>query len=136
MPHTVPALFGSLSDKKKGYKKMINNFEEVKTALSQVQKRQRVRLLSPEKIADILDQVESRLKEDNALTAKILVHYDGAEHFPNAYNGTPMSTHFIAVFDGAAWDVKSVSREKCPNRKTLNTTATIPDGSTKRFLIF
>lgn len=115
---------------------MINNFEEVKTALSQVQKRQRVRLLSPEKIADILDQVESRLKEDNALTAKILVHYDGAEHFPNAYGGIPASTHFFAVFDGKRWTVTNVTREKCPNRKTWNTTAILPDGSEKRFLIF
>lgn len=115
---------------------MINNSEEIKNALQQVQKRQRARLLSPEKIADILDQVESRLKEDNALTAKILVHYDGAEHFPNAYNGTPTSTHFLAVFGGKGWTVTNVTREKCPNRKTWNTTAILPDGSEKKFLIF
>lgn len=115
---------------------MINNFEEVKTALSQVQKRQRVRLLSPGKISDILNLAELCLKADGALVPGVTINYDGAEHFPNAYNGTPMSTHFIAVFDGAAWDVKSVSREKCPNRKTWNTSAIMPDGSTKRFLIF
>lgn len=115
---------------------MIANFKEVKNTLPQVQKRQRARLLSPEKIADILDQVESRLKEGGALSTGILIHYDGAEHFPNAYGGIPVSTHFLAVFDGRAWDVTSISREKCPNRKTWNTYAVMPDGSTKRFLIF
>lgn len=115
---------------------MINNFEDVKTALAQAQKRQRVRLLSPEKMGNILDRMELYLKEDGALGPGILVHYDGAEHFPNAYGGIPVSTHFLAVFDGSAWDITSVTREKCPNRKTWNTTAIFPDGSDRKFLVF
>lgn len=115
---------------------MINNFEEVKTALAQVQKRQRVRLLSPEKIENILGRTELYLKETGELAPGLSFHYDGAEHFPNSYNGTPKTTHFIAVFDGRAWDVTSVTREKCPNRKTWNATAIFPDGSTRKFLVF
>lgn len=115
---------------------MINNFEEVKTALAQVQKRQRVRLLSPEKMGNILDRTELYLKETGELVPGLSFHYDGAEHFPNAYNGTPTSTHFWAVFDGSSWDITSVTREKCPNRKTWNTAATFPDGSTRKFLVF
>ena len=115
---------------------MINNFEEVKTALAQVQKRQRVRLLSPEKIENVLDRMELYLKEGGALETSILVHYDGAEHFPNSYNGAPTSTHFWAVFDGSAWEIVNITREKCPNRKTWNATATLPDGLTRKFLVF
>lgn len=115
---------------------MISNFEEVKNTLSQVQKRQRVRLLSPEKIANILDQIERRLKEGGALVKYVSIHYDGAEHFPNAYNGTPTTTHFLAVFNGIAWEIVNITREKCPNRKTWNATATLPDGLTRKFLVF
>lgn len=115
---------------------MINNFEKVKSVLTQVQKRQRARLLSPEKIANILEQAERRLKEGGALVKYVSIRYDGAEHFPNAYNGSPTSTHFLAVFDGIAWEIVNITREKCPNRKTWNTTAILPDGSEKRFLIF
>lgn len=115
---------------------MIKNFEKVNPVLTQVQKRQRVRLLSPEKIANILDQIERRLKEDGALVQHVSIHYDGAEHFPNAYNGAPTSTHFLAVFDGSAWEIVNITREKCPNRKTWNATATLPDGLTRKFLVF
>ena len=46
---------------------MINNFEKVKSVLTQVQKRQRVRLLSPEKIENILSRMELYLKETGEL---------------------------------------------------------------------
>lgn len=115
---------------------MVNNLEKIAPVLSQAQKRQRVRLLSLVKIVGILAESERQLKQDGVLLPGVTVHYDGAEHFPNTYNGTPTSTHFWAVFDGSAWDITSVTREKCPNRKTWNTTAISPDGSARKFLVF
>lgn len=116
---------------------MVNNLEKIAPILNQVQKRQRARLLSLVKIVGILEQSERLLKEADALFPGVAIHYDGAEHFPRAYNGTPTSTHFRAVFDGSAWDIVNITREKCPNRKTWNTTAILPDGSgAKTFLVF
>ncbi len=57
----------------------------------------------------------------------VFVHYDGAEHFPNAYKHTPESTHFTAVFNGKCWAITELYRDACPNRTGFNAVVMLTD---------
>lgn len=89
------------------------------------------------KITHILESIESTLSFNNALQKNIVVYYGNGQHFPGAYNYMPMSTHFKARFNGDTWEIESITREKCPNRKTWNITVYTQDNLViGRYLIY
>lgn len=91
-------------------------WKAITDALGTVQKGCRVRTLDPNEIVSILSHVERELRVPMAKLAGTQITYTGARHFPNAYNGRPESTHFLAEHDGRAWHVIRIFRDTCPDR--------------------
>lgn len=108
-------------------------WKAVTDALGTVQKGCRVRSLEPNEIKRILERVGHELHVPWAKLAGTQITYTGAQHFPNAYNGRPESTHFIAEHDGRAWHVIRISRDTCPDR--LNNVETRLSDITKEALV-
>lgn len=69
------------------------------------------------------DQIISTLEHINVPKSRLhgtKVHWNGAEHFPNAYKyqSKAMSTHWSAENINGKWYVTDIWRGICPNRVT------------------
>ena len=94
----------------------INDSEKLNAAIKEVERRSHVRTITAEKIRDVLDQVDDRLKLVSTKIDAIgtMVFCDpNAQHFPSAYHGIPESTHFVAELTRTGWKVVSIDRGIC-----------------------
>jgi len=90
--------------------------DKINEALRNIQGRSTARILSAEKILDILKRVESRLDIPKKDLDGVQVVFTFAETFPNAYRYTPESTHFNAVYGNRHWIITNICRSVCPDR--------------------
>lgn len=104
-----------------------NKISDLTEALNTVQHRCTARTLSAENIVEILNGILAKYPIAKAKMNGVSVHYDGAEHFPNAYRHIPESTHFTAVFNGKCWVITEICRDTCPNRTGFNAVVTLTD---------
>ena len=88
----------------------------IEALIQEAEGKATARCLSYEKIASVLEGVESNLGISKKAMAGTTVFFDGAEKFPSAYKYQPESTHFAAVHNGRVWELTSVTRGYCPNR--------------------
>lgn len=61
-----------------------------------------------------------------------------SRHFPNAYRGIPMSTHFTLVYEKRSWRFVCAERSRCGESKRYDVTLTdaMRDELLKRFESF
>ena len=104
-----------------------NKIADLTETLNTVQHRCTARTLSAENIVEILNGILAKYPIAKAKMNGVFIHYDGAEHFPNAYKHTPESTHFTAVFNGKCWTITEIFRDTCPNRTGFNTVVTLTE---------
>ena len=96
---------------------LITNENKLNAAIAEAEGRATVRTIKADDIAWILNKIKVPKSKLDGTT----VHYDGAEHFPNAYKYRPESTHFTAENIKGKWYVTDIYRATCPNRTTWNT---------------
>ena len=100
-------------------KKIVMNgyrYEKLQNTLDVVQKGCTARLLSCEKIDNILAKAASKMNISTRCMKGTKLIYNGAEHFPASYGYRPESTHFEAEHNGRHWVITSIERKTCPNR--------------------
>lgn len=94
----------------------LKNREKIESVLDQVQHRAKTRTISYEDIYETIERIEQRLelrllKEDwRGLKFNVDL---GAQRFPEAYRGKPMSTQFQVERGSKAWFVTNISRAGC-----------------------
>lgn len=94
-----------------------SNREKIESLLFSAQKRCTQRILTFNRIAEILDSVDQELSIPKTKMKGVSVVFTGAEKLPTAYRFTPESTHFDAIHDGSHWYITDLHRGVCPNRK-------------------
>lgn len=92
----------------------ITNVDKLAEAIKVAEGRAKERTVTAEDIICILNKIEVPKSRLNGT----VVHYDGGEHFANAYKYAPMSTHWTAENIHGKWYVTDIRRNYCPNRKT------------------
>lgn len=92
----------------------ITNEMKLAEAIKQAEGRATARTIT---VDDIKRQLE-KIPVPKAKLDGTKVHYNGAEHFPNAYKYRPESTHFIAENIKGKWYITDIYRDTCPNRET------------------
>lgn len=90
------------------------NSERINVEVARAQKGCRERLIDYRVIKYMLKAVEVTLDIPKCRMKGVEVDCDPhAQHFANAYHGTPESTQFYAVHTGCAWKLMSVDRGPC-----------------------
>ena len=110
---------------------VITNVEAIAEAIKTAEGKATARTLDVKKIQKILDGVSNGSTKTAINGTK--VHYDGAQHFPNAYKYRPESTHFTAENVRGKWYVTDIYRDTCPNR-VKNTQVTYSEDAIKAIL--
>lgn len=110
---------------------VITNVEAIAEAIKTAEGKATARTLDVKKIQKILDGVSKGITKTALNGTK--VHYDGAQHFPNAYKYRPESTHFRAENVRGKWYVTDIYRDTCPNR-AKNTQVTYSEDAIKAIL--
>ena len=108
----------------------ITNETKLAEAIKNAEGRATVRTITVHDIKHTLDKIpvpKSKLSGTK-------VHYDGAEHFPNAYKYKPESTHWYAENINGKWYVTNICRNTCPNRTTWRTSIQYSEDA-KKWLI-
>ena len=85
--------------------------------ISQHQGRARERLLTAERLLDILDSVDEHLSIPAMHMRNVRISVDpNAQTFPASYRYIPESTHFDAVYTQAGWAITAIyrGRTSCP----------------------
>lgn len=90
----------------------IQNTDKLSKAIADAQGKATARTITAGGICHILDKIKVPKNRLNGT----MVHYDGGEHFPNAYKYRPESTHWIAENINGKWYVVDIYRDTCPNR--------------------
>ena len=93
-----------------------NHSEKLAEALDKIQSRCTARILSCEKIEEILADAIKKIDIPKTTMKGTVLIYTGAEHFPKSYKYRPESTHFTAEHNGLFWVITDISRNFCPNR--------------------
>lgn len=98
----------------------IEHAEKLEKAIKEAEGRATSRTVTVESIVDILNGITKKYDIPKSKLHGTKVHYDGGEHFPNAYFkcGSPMSTHWTAENSHGKWYVTDIKRDYCPCRKT------------------
>lgn len=105
----------------------ISNTEAIQAMLDDVQAKARVRTITPTIIADTCERVADELRIPKSAMKGVTFTADyHARTFPNAYKGSPESTHFTAEFNGKEWIVTSIFRNWV-RRPTLAITVNLTD---------
>lgn len=92
----------------------IDNTEKLTVAIKEAEGKATARTITPKMIQHVLYEVG-----DGITKAKLhgtTVHYDGGEHFANAYKYRPESTHWKAENIKGKWYITDIYRDTCPNR--------------------
>ena len=108
----------------------ITNEAKLNAVLDEVQGRSTARTVSA---GDIIYRL-GKIRVPKSRLHGTTVHYDGAEHFPNAYKYVPESTHWIAENVNGRWYVTDIYRGICPNRKSWDTVITYSE-SAKQWIL-
>ena len=90
----------------------ITNETKVNEAIKKAEGRATARTVTAR---DIVNQL-NKIRVPKSKLSGTVVHYDGAEHFPNAYKYRPESTHWVAENKNGKWYLTDVYRHTCPNR--------------------
>ena len=93
----------------------IKNEEKLAAAIAEAEGRATARTVTVKEIRNILERVSEGIPKAALHGTK--VHYDGGEHFPNAYKYRPESTHWTAENVRGNWYITSIYRSTCPNRR-------------------
>lgn len=97
----------------------IDNTEKLTAAIKEAEGKATARTIEATQIQYTLHEIEAGIAKKKM--SGTLVHYTGAEHFPNAYKYRPESTHWIAENINGKWYVVAIYRDTCPNRSSYNT---------------
>ena len=92
----------------------IDNTEKLTIAIKEAEGKATARTIKASDIQYILHDISEGIPKAKLHGTK--VHYDGAQHFPNAYKYRAESTHWSAENIKGKWYVTSISRGTCPNR--------------------
>lgn len=88
------------------------NINRIAEILNEVQKRSRVRCVTPQEIIDTCNNVFRELNiTKKALEGCMFTADLNAQDFPSAYKYTPESTLFTAVYKRGSWYLSSVRRD-------------------------
>lgn len=80
-------------------------------SINEHQGRARTRLLTAERLLDVLDEVDEHLDIPRAHMRDVQVCADpNAQRFPSSYRYIPESTHFNAVYTASGWAITSIYR--------------------------
>lgn len=99
---------------------------KIEELLAFAQNRCTQRLLTFDRMAEILSSVEKELSISKAKMKGISITYTGAERFPASYRYSPECTSFDAKHDGKLWHITDIHRMVCPNRNE-NLSLTLTD---------
>lgn len=92
----------------------ITNEAKVSEAIKKAEGRATARTIT---VNDIVCQL-NKIRVPKSKLNGTVVHYNGAEHFPNAYKYRPECTHWIAENRNGRWYLTHIYRDTCPNRST------------------
>jgi len=109
---------------------LITNEEKLTNAITEAEGKATARTVTAKDIVRVL----SRITVPKVHLDGTTVHYDGAEHFPNAYKYRPESTHWEAKNVKGKWYVTDVYRATCPNRSKSNVKIVYSDDAKKYIL--
>ena len=109
---------------------LITNENKLEEALSVAQGKATARTIGVADVRRIINRINVPKNKLDGTT----LHYDGAEHFPNAYKYRPESTHFVATNIKGKWYITDIYRATCPNRIGWNTNIQYSDEA-KQWLI-
>lgn len=93
----------------------VNDVEKISVAIKEAEGKATARTVSAKNIMRVIDKVSDGIPKAKLHGTKI--HYDGAEHFPNAYKYRPESTHWEAENVKGKWYITDIYRATCPNRE-------------------
>lgn len=110
----------------------ITNEEKLTAAIKEAEGRATARTVTANDIIRVLNNVGKGIPKTKL--SGTIVHYDGAEHFPNAYKYRPESTHWTAENIKGKWYVTNIARCTCPNRERWNTSITYSEEAKQAIL--
>ena len=96
-----------------------NNNKRIEEALSVVQKRASAMKIDLYEVYSAINRVEDKLGISKKNMVGVIVDVDYfAQHFPNAYRGTPQSTQFTMERTNSGWVITNIERKRCktPNK--------------------
>lgn len=110
----------------------ITNKEKLTAAIKEAEGRATARTVTANDITRVLNNIGKGIPKTKL--SGTVVHYDGAEYFPNAYKYRPESTHWVAENIKGKWYVTDIHRDTCPNRVRWNTSITYSEEAKQAIL--
>lgn len=104
------------------------NKNRIDEAIKKAEGKATARCISHKTVFRIIDSLNGRFGNVSKKNLKgTVIHFDNAQHFPNAYHYRPESTHFKARHNGTNWTLTDVYRDTCPNRMSFYVSIELSD---------
>lgn len=101
---------------------------EVQSQLDKANHLARTRTVDIDDVYNAIVVLERKFEDCTKKSMEgLIVHVDlNSQHFPNAYAGIPMSTHFVLIYEKRSWRFVRAERSRCGEFKRFEVTY-LPD---------